>query len=411
MCVVTFTNLEGAWSAAAERANATELRRSARARYVVAAALDRLAEARRDNSILTRAIAAYFDLLKMSERLSDKKLIDIARRTLDRIQFRGNYLKAEPVYRILIRRFPDEPAYRNNLTVSFLMAGRNDLAENTLKETLARWPDDRVALVHYAFILKTTHQDKLEQAVELFQKALEGDNGPACESRFYYHYGDALLLLGKFKEAHEVHKRAAKLGHFLSASQRSLYNVPRLKSRPWWNVNETPYLPLAKNLEKRWKDILKEGQKAKALFEKEKEGLKERGEWSQLDLFVRGQEIPGRCAVAPVTCSVVKSEVAAAGCRRGQVKFSIMAAGTHVRAHVGPTNCRLRMHLGLSNTKHTFLRVDQETRQWQEGKVLLFDDSFEHEVWHNGTADRLVLIVDVWHPGLSPQERRTLPPI
>ncbi|KAI5635738.1 aspartyl/Asparaginyl beta-hydroxylase domain-containing protein [Phthorimaea operculella] len=131
----------------------------------------------------------------------------------------------------------------------------------------------------------------------------------------------------------------------------------------------------------------------------------------QMDLFVRGQEIPGRCAVAPVTCSVVKSEIAAAGCRRGQVKFSVMAAGTHVRPHVGPTNCRLRMHLGLSNTKDTFLRVDQETRQWQEGKVLLFDDSFEHEVWHNGTADRLVLIVDVWHPDLTPQERRTLPPI
>lgn len=69
-----------------------------------------------------------------------------------------------------------------------------------------------------------------------------------------------------------------------------------------------------------------------------------------------------RCKRAPVTCSIVKSEPAAVGCRRGQVKFSSMEAGTHVRPHVGPTNCRLRMHLALSNTKDTYIRVDQEIR-------------------------------------------------
>lgn len=238
---------------------------------------------------------------------------------------------------------------------------RADLAEESLKETLRLWPDDRVALVHYAFVLKTLH-NKLEEAVKLFEKALEGDRGPACEPRFYYHFGDALLLLGRFKEAHEVHKRGAKLGHFLSPAQRSLYNVERLKSQPWWEVEETPYAKLARSLEKSWRDILREGEAAKALYEKEKEGLKERGEWSQLDLFARGREIPGRCKRAPVTCSVVQAEAAAVGCRRGQIKFSAMQPGTHVRPHVGPTNCRLRMHLGLSNTKDTFIRVDHEIR-------------------------------------------------
>ncbi|KAL0851322.1 hypothetical protein ABMA28_007144 [Loxostege sticticalis] len=401
---------QGAWSSAIARVGATQLRESARARYIVARALDAEAESRRDNRLLSRAIAAYLDLLKMNERLSDKKLLEVASRTLDRIQFRGNYLNAEPVYRLLIRRFPNEPSHRNNLTISFLMANRVDLAEEVLKETLKRWPDDRIALAHYGFVLKTKH-NQYEKAVELFEKALEGDTGPANEARFYYHYGDSLLLLGRPDEAHEVHKRGAKLGHFLSPSQRSLYNVPRLKGSPWWNIEDTPYLRLAKALEKSWKEILKEGEAAKALYEQEKEGLKERGEWSQLDLFVRGQEIPDRCKRAPVTCAIVKSEPAAAGCRRGQVKFSAMAAGTHVRAHVGPTNCRLRMHLGLSNTKDTYIRVDKEIRQWQPGKVLLFDDSFEHEVWHNGTGTRLVLIVDVWHPQLTPAERRQLPAI
>lgn len=216
-------------------------------------------------------------------------------------------------------------------------------------------------MAHYAFVLKNQHQ-KYEEAAKLFENALEGDKGPACEPRFYYHYGDALLLLGRYKEAHEVHKRGAQQGHFLSPAQRSLYNVKRLRGRPWWKVEDTPYVGLARALEKSWKEILKEGKAASALYEQEKEGLKERGDWSQLDLFVRGREIPDRCKRAPVTCSIVKSEPAAIRCRRGQVKFSAMEPGTHVRPHVGPTNCRLRMHLGLSNTKDTYLRVDQETR-------------------------------------------------
>ncbi|XP_050555010.1 aspartyl/asparaginyl beta-hydroxylase isoform X2 [Spodoptera frugiperda] len=401
---------QGEWSAASRRAGAAQLAGSARARWLLARAVDAEAEARRDNRLLTRAITAYLDLLKMNERLTDHKLLQVAHRTLDRIRFRGNYLSAEPVYRLLIRRFPDVPGYYNNLTISFLMANRADLAEQVLKDTLKKWPDDRVALAHHGFVLKTQH-NRLEEAVEAFQKALQNDTGPATESRFYYHLGDSLLLLGRYEEAHEVHKRGAAMGHFLSPSQRSLYNVERLKSRPWWNIEQTPYTKLARALEKSWKEILKEGEAAKALYEKEKEGLKERGEWSQLDLFVRGQEIPNRCKRAPVTCSIVRSEVAASGCRRGQIKFSAMEAGTHVRPHVGPTNCRLRMHLGLSNTKDTYLRVDKETRQWQVGKTFMFDDSFEHEVWHNGTGTRLVLIVDVWHPDLTPAERRSLPPI
>ncbi|GBP62339.1 hypothetical protein EVAR_42083_1 [Eumeta japonica] len=401
---------QGAWAAAVDAAGAPELHNSARALWLMARALDAGAEARRDNRMLARAIAAYFRLLKMADGLSDARLLSITNRTIDRVYFQGTYLSAEPIYRLLIRRFPNEPAYHNNLTISFLMANRADLAEGVLKETLRRWPDDQVALAHYGFVLKTQH-NRLEEAVDLFEKALKDDSGPACEARFYYHLGDALLLLGRFPEAHMVHKRGAALGHFLSPSQRSLYNVPRLKSQPWWDVSQTPYSNLARALEASWRKILQEGEAARALYEQEKEGLREKGEWSQLDLFVRGQEVPGRCKRAPVTCGIVRAEPAAASCRRGQIKFSLIEPGTHVRPHVGPTNCRLRMHLGLSNTTGTYLRVDRETRQWREGKVLLFDDSFEHEVWHNGTRPRLVLIVDVWHPALTPAERRSLPAI
>lgn len=50
-------------------------------------------------------------------------------------------------------------------------------------------------------------------------------------------------------------------------------------------------------------------------------------------------------------------------------------------------------------------------RSWEEGKVMILDDSFEHEVWHDGNSLRLIFIVDVWHPNLTSTEKARLTPI
>jgi aspartate beta-hydroxylase len=39
---------------------------------------------------------------------------------------------------------------------------------------------------------------------------------------------------------------------------------------------------------------------------------------------------------------------------------------------------------------------------------LILDDSFEHEVRHQGDRKRVVLIVDCWHPDLTEEERNFL---
>ena len=50
-------------------------------------------------------------------------------------------------------------------------------------------------------------------------------------------------------------------------------------------------------------------------------------------------------------------------------------------------------------------------RTWKEGEFIVFDDSFEHEVWHRGVKTRLVLIVDLWHPDLTAKQKSQLSPI
>lgn len=41
-------------------------------------------------------------------------------------------------------------------------------------------------------------------------------------------------------------------------------------------------------------------------------------------------------------------------------------------------------------------------------QAYVFDDSFEHEAWHDGEKTRVILIVDLWHPDLSDDEVKFL---
>ena len=95
------------------------------------------------------------------------------------------------------------------------------------------------------------------------------------------------------------------------------------------------------------------------------------------------------------------------GLPKGSVEFSILDEGTHIKPHCGPSNHKWRFHLGVivPSGGTTSIRVgDPEAldsrRPWEEGKVIMFDDSYEHEVFHEGLGQgpRVVLIVDVWHP-------------
>lgn len=50
------------------------------------------------------------------------------------------------------------------------------------------------------------------------------------------------------------------------------------------------------------------------------------------------------------------------------------------------------------------MRVGDDTKMLEEGKCIIFDDSFNHEAWHDGPETRINLIIDIWHPELSDAE-------
>jgi hypothetical protein len=51
--------------------------------------------------------------------------------------------------------------------------------------------------------------------------------------------------------------------------------------------------------------------------------------------------------------------------RGGEILFSILEPGTHLRPHCGPSNNRLTVHLGLMIPPGCTIRVAGETREWE----------------------------------------------
>jgi aspartate beta-hydroxylase len=88
--------------------------------------------------------------------------------------------------------------------------------------------------------------------------------------------------------------------------------------------------------------------------------------------------------------------------------FSCHSGRSHLAPHCSVDNLRLRCHLALQVPLGCRIRVADETRQWTNGQALLFEDSFEHEVWNDSEEPRVILIVDFWHPDLTAVERAAL---
>ncbi len=135
------------------------------------------------------------------------------------------------------------------------------------------------------------------------------------------------------------------------------------------------------------------------------QALIDSGDWSTLFLCENGvvnEAIAARC---PATWAAVQAAPLPRIANSPTVMFSLLRAGARIEAHSGMFNTRLVCHLPLIVPPGCGFRVGNETREWAEGKLLIFDDTIEHEAWNAGTSDRVVLIFDVWRPELSEQER------
>ncbi|MDX2216302.1 MAG: aspartyl/asparaginyl beta-hydroxylase domain-containing protein [Oculatellaceae cyanobacterium bins.114] len=81
--------------------------------------------------------------------------------------------------------------------------------------------------------------------------------------------------------------------------------------------------------------------------------------------------------------------------------FSILAPGKHIPEHYGKHKGLIRYHLGLKvpePREKCRIRVADQIAHWEEGKSLLFDDTYMHEVWNDTDGYRAVLFLDIARP-------------
>lgn len=178
---------------------------------------------------------------------------------------------------------------------------------------------------------------------------------------------------------------------------------PDLPSRPWYDPKDFPIVAyLEANFDAIREEILTlEGHHR---FHRESELIGRTGDWDVAFFYERGRRHDDVCAACPTTARAVDT-YSTVRTLAGLSYVSRMRAETHIEAHRGPTNLRVRCHLGIQVPDgDSAIRVGDETRRWVQGGCLVFDDYFVHEAWNHTDEDRIVLIVDLWHPGLSDAE-------
>lgn len=121
--------------------------------------------------------------------------------------------------------------------------------------------------------------------------------------------------------------------------------------------------------------------------------------WRSFFLWGYGYRIDENAARCPRTAALVEQIPGL-----NSAFFSILAPGTHIPAHRGVTKGLVTCHLGLIVPRDgdVRMRVDQRIVRWSEGETLVFDDTYDHEVWNDTSGTRVVLLIQFARPLRNP---------
>ena len=120
------------------------------------------------------------------------------------------------------------------------------------------------------------------------------------------------------------------------------------------------------------------------------------GQWKSFFLHGYGYRVDDNCRRCPRTAALVARIPGL-----NSAFFSILDPGAHIPRHRGVTKAILTAHLGLvvpEPGEACRMRLAEETLHWQEGRTLVFDDTFHHEVWNDTGGLRAVLLIQFRRP-------------
>ena len=122
--------------------------------------------------------------------------------------------------------------------------------------------------------------------------------------------------------------------------------------------------------------------------------------WKTFFFYGYGEKAEENCARCPRTTELIEQVPGMT-----TAFFSILSPGKHIPAHRGPYKGVLRYHLGLkvpAPAEKCRIRVADDVVHWEEGDSLIFDDTYNHEVWNETDGERAILFLDVKRPLPTP---------
>lgn len=184
--------------------------------------------------------------------------------------------------------------------------------------------------------------------------------------------------------------------------ERALIHFSVIADQPFFNAQDFAW---TSPLEADWKKIrleldrILEKQDQLPNFQdisKDQINITQDNRWKTFFLYGYGYKMHSNCDQCPETTRIIES---IPGMLTGF--FSVLAPGKHIPPHRGPYKGLLRCHLALKvpePANQCWIEVGDKTSSWQEGKCLVFDDTYKHRVENNTDGTRVVLFLDIIRP-------------
>lgn len=200
-----------------------------------------------------------------------------------------------------------------------------------------------------------------------------------------------------------------------SESEKIFLRVKFPAERPLWEEDQLSRSICRDidKLENAWRMIAAECQEALSVPHLWRRNEEPSSTWFTFSLVNQGAWQEAQCRICEKLTTLLHGlDALIVDCLFGNVFISMLPGNSTISEHRGLTNARLRCHLGVEVPKdpeRCYMMVGGEKFSWTEGRCVVFDDSFPHSVSSRGCkADRIVLVLDFWHPSLAKAERQCL---
>lgn len=361
---------------------------------------------------------------------------------------RGEFEASERWLKRALEVTPSDALLHQNLGLVHRARGDHDAALACLDRALALRPDLPMAHVHRGLVLMRLQRDEaaadcLARAVALNPRLGDGVALKQAPVDLQKMLGDLqgarlrALAAERRRRLADLERRHAgtdlsRVREFVAilnderemtwADERqrpSWIFFPGLAPRPWFEPHEFDWTEeleaSAKAIREELTAVLADPDELRPYVPNQPQlpadwhSLADSAAWSAYHLYRGGERQEEHCRRCPATSKAVEAMplVKAPG-HAPEVFFSILRPGTDIPPHVGLANTKLAVHLALVIPRGCSITVGGETRAWEEGRVLIFDDSFEHHAHNPSDQTRAVLIAEIWNPQLSGPEREAV---